>query len=50
MSLSDIVPIVPATRIERPKLAPGEAQRNWQKRNRPHVNAYRRLWRAQRKS
>lgn len=50
MSLADIVQIALTTKIERRRLAPGEAQSNWQKRNRAHVNAYRREWRKRRKA
>ena len=54
MSLADLVPLILATRKERPALTPEERKRlkheRWRKKNREHLRAYRRAWEAKRRA
>ena len=46
MSMSDLIPMLLATRIEKRKLTRTEIQRRWREKHRAQWNAYRREWRA----
>lgn len=50
MSLADLIYLAQVTRMPRRMKEPGQLSNDWQKRNRPHVNAYRRQWRALRRT
>jgi hypothetical protein len=51
MSLADLIPILMmATRIERRTMTRAEIQRRYRIKNRARLNAYRREWRALRRT
>jgi hypothetical protein len=49
MSLADILQLAAVTHMPRRTRTQAEMVRDWHKRNRPHLNAYRRKWRASKK-
>lgn len=48
MSLSDLLPVLEHTRMERQRIGKAESQRRWAAKNREHLRKYKREWNAQR--
>lgn len=46
--LADLLPVILATRMQPQRIGRAASQRRWQQKNRKHLRAYKRAWRAAR--